>query len=75
MNTKKEFYNRLVNLHSEIDLLTQDLKAIKEEFEEALPDESYADVNKVAKLDATNKLGDAVFKAEHFVEVVEELKG
>lgn len=71
---KKEFYGRLVNIHREIDLLTQDIKQIQEEFEEKLPEEKFSEVNRVAKLDATQKLGDAVFKAERFVEVVEELK-
>lgn len=71
---KKEFYGRLVNIHREIDLLTQDIKQVQEEFEEKLPEEKFSEVNRVAKLDATQKLGDAVFKAERFVEVVEELK-
>lgn len=73
--TKRKFYERLVNLHHEVNVLNQDLKALKEEFEEALPDEKFPDLNRVAKLDATNKLGDAVYKAELFIETAEEMKG
>lgn len=71
----KEFYNRLVNVHSEIAMLQDDIKQIKEEFEEKLPEENFADVNKVAKLDATQKLGQAVDKAEVFIETAGALKG
>jgi regulator of replication initiation timing len=74
-NTKKEYFDRLVNLHNEIDTLNQDIKQIKEDFEENLPEENFAEVNRVAKLEATQKLGQAVAKAEQFIEVVDELKG
>lgn len=74
-STKKDFYDRLVNLHNEIDMLNQDIKLLKEEFEDALPEEDFAEVNRVAKLDAQQKLGQAVGKAESFIEAVEELKG
>lgn len=75
MQTEKEFYQRLVSVHAEIALLTEDLKQIKEEFEEALPEVAFAPVSNIAKLDAQQKLGKAVDKAEKFIEKVDELKG
>lgn len=69
----KEMYNRLVNLHSEIDLLQQDLKAMKEEVEEALPKVSFTDLSAAAKLKAQNKLGEKVSKLNSFLELVESV--
>ena len=75
MNLTKtqEYLGRLVNLHSEIETLNQDLKQIKEEIEEELPDVKFADLNKVAKLKATQKLGETIVKYNEFVDLADSL--
>ena len=75
MNLTKtqEYLGRLVNLHSEVETLNQDLKQIKEEIEEELPDVKFADLNKVAKLKATQKLGETIVKYNEFVDLADSL--
>lgn len=75
MNLTKtqEYLSRLVNLHSEIETLNQDLKQIKEEIEEELPDVKWNDLNKVAKLKATQKLGETIVKYNEFVDLADSL--
>lgn len=75
MNLTKtqEYLARLVNLHSEIETLNQDLKQIKEEIEEELPEVKFADLNKVAKLKATQKLGETIVKYNEFVDLADSL--
>jgi len=75
MNLTKtqEYLGRLVNLHSEIETLNQDLKQIKEEIEEELPDVKWNDLNKVAKLKATQKLGETIVKYNEFVDLADSL--
>ena len=75
MNLTKtqEYLGRLVNLHSEIETLNQDLKQIKEEIEEELPDVKFADLNKVAKLKATQKLGETIVKYNEFISLSDDL--
>ena len=75
MNLTKtqEYLGRLVNLHAEIETLNQDLKQIKEEIEEELPDVKFADLNKVAKLKATQKLGETIVKYNEFVDLADSL--
>ena len=75
MNLTKtqEYLGRLVNLHSEIETLNQDLKQIKEEIEEELPDVSFADLSKMAKLAVTDKLGVTLDKMEKFTSLVDDL--
>jgi len=75
MNLTKtqEYLGRLVNLHSEIETLNQDLKQIKEEIEEELQDVKFADLNKVAKLKATQKLGETIVKYNEFVDLADSL--
>lgn len=75
MNLTKtqEYLGRLVNLHSEIETLNQDLKQIKEEIEEELPEVKWNDLNKVAKLKATQKLGETIVKYNEFVDLADSL--
>ena len=75
MNLTKtqEYLSRLVNLHSEIETLNQDLKQIKEEIEEELPEVKWNDLNKVAKLKATQKLGETIVKYNEFVDLADSL--
>ena len=69
----KEYFERLKNIHNEIETLNQDLKQIKEEIEEELPDVKFADLNKVAKLKATQKLGETIVKYNEFVDLADSL--
>ena len=75
MNLTKtqEYLGRLVNLHSEIETLNQDLKQIKEEIEEELPDVKWNNLNKLAKLKSQQKLGETMLKMAEFSELVESL--
>ena len=75
MNLTKtqEYLSRLVNIHSEIETLNQDLKQIKEEIEEEIPEVKWKDLNKVAKLKATQKLGETIVKYNEFVDLADSL--
>lgn len=69
----KEVFNRLVALHGEIEILQQDIKQIKEECDESFPDVKFTDLSSLAKLKATQKLGDKVHKINEFLELNEIL--
>lgn len=75
MSNIKEVFNRLVALHGEISILQEDIKTIKEEFEESDTDVSFTDLNSLAKLKATNKLGSKVHKLNEFLELNDQLNG
>lgn len=67
----KEILERLVSIHQEIDTLNEEIKDIKEVVDEELEEVKFADLNKIAKLRATSKLGETVTKMENFVELVD----
>lgn len=69
----KEVFERLVNLHHEINTLNEDVKAVKEECSETLPDVVFADLNSLAKLKATQKLGEKVSKVNEWLDLAETL--
>lgn len=67
----KEILNRLVNIHQEIDTLNEEIKDIKNVVDEELEGVKFADLNKIAKLKATSKLGETVSKMNEFLELEE----
>lgn len=71
----KDYFNRLVNIHTEIDTLTQDLGQLKEEVQEKLPDVNFTDLSRAAKLQAQQKLGQTVDKMNSFVDLAEAVTG
>lgn len=69
----KETFGRLVSLHNEILTLQEDIKAIKEECEETLPDVVFTDLSAQAKLKAQQKLGEKVSKVTEWLDLAESL--
>lgn len=65
----KEILEQLVRIHSEKNLLDEELKDIKEILEQELDGVSYADLNKIASLKAKQKLGETVSKLNTFLEL------
>lgn len=72
--TQKIVFDRLVALYGEVATLEQDIALVVEEAKDVLGDEiDLAQVKKIAKLVATEKLGGAVEKTNAFLAAVEEL--
>ena len=69
--TQKELFSRFVNTYIEIDTLNDDVKQLSEEVKEHYSDLDLANMKKVAKLKAAQKVGDGVAKANEFLEAVE----
>ena len=69
----KQLLERIVSIHQEIDTLNEELKDIKIVVEEELPEVKWNNLNKVAKLKATQKLGETMLKMAEFSELVESL--
>lgn len=65
----KEILEQLVRIHSEKNLLDEELKDIKEVVEQELDGVSYSDLNKIASLKAKQKLGETVSKLNTFLEL------
>lgn len=75
LTLSKEYLERLVNIHTEKLTLDEDLKALKEEIEEKIPELNFTSLNKIASLKAKQKLGDTVSKMEEFKDLVDALNG
>lgn len=73
--TQKEFKARFVQLFREIDVLTEDVNQLKEDMKADHPEADIANIVKMAKLEATQKLGEALAKAEKFANLVDEMQG
>ena len=71
----KEILEQLVRIHSEKNLLDEELKDIKEAVEQELDGVSYSDLNKIASLKAKQKLGETISKYNDFVDLSEALHG
>ena len=69
----KEYFERLKNLHNEIHTLNLDLSALQDEMKDEIPDVSFADLSKMAKLAVTDKLGVTLDKMEKFTSLVDDL--
>ena len=72
--TPKKVLTDLVAVYREINLLTQDAKSIMEEAKEILPEDTdFSGIDKLAKLMAKEKDGEAVVKMQAFITLAEEL--
>ena len=69
----KQLLERIISIHQEIDTLNEELKDIKIVVDEELPEVKWNNLNKVAKLKATQKLGETMLKMAEFSELVESL--
>jgi len=75
MTTKKEFYDRFVNLFTEQLTIGEDIKALTEEAEGELEKEDVVMMKAVAKLHATGKIGQAYEKSEKMIQAIDEFAG
>lgn len=71
--TVKEYEQRFINLFTEIDLLNEDVAQLKEDLKNDHAEADLANIVKVAKLKAQQKLGEVLEKQKAFNAVVEEL--
>ena len=69
----KEILEQLVRIHSEKNLLDEELKDIKEVVEQELDGVSYSDLNKIAALKAKQKLGETISKMQDFTDLADAL--
>lgn len=71
--TNKELFDKLVPIYTEIALLEEDAKALKEEADES--DLKFSAVAALAKAKARDKLGTVESKAQDTLDLIEELQG
>ena len=69
----KEILEQLVRIHSEKNLLDEELKDIKEVVEQELTEVKFADLNKIASLKAKQKLGETISKYNSFISLSDDL--
>ena len=69
----KEILEQLVRIHSEKNLLDEELKDIKEVVEQELTEVKFADLNKIASLKAKQKLGETISKMNEFTDLADAL--
>jgi len=69
----KEILEQLVRIHSEKNLLDEELKDIKEVVEQELTEVKFADLNKIASLKAKQKLGETISKMQDFTDLADAL--
>ena len=69
----KQILEQLVRIHSEKNLLDEELKDIKEVVDEELTEVKFADLNKIASLKAKQKLGETISKMNDFTDLADAL--
>ena len=69
----KQILEQLVRIHSEKNLLDEELKDIKEVVDEELTEVKFADLNKIASLKAKQKLGETISKMNEFTDLADAL--
>ena len=69
----KQILEQLVRIHSEKNLLDEELKDIKEVVDEELTEVKFADLNKIASLKAKQKLGETISKMNEFISLSDDL--
>ena len=69
----KQILEQLVRIHSEKNLLDEELKDIKEVVDEELTEVKFANLNKIAALKAKQKLGDTISKMNEFTDLADAL--
>ena len=69
--TQKEYFNNFLSLYTEITTLNEDIKQLSESFKEDYAEADLANLKKVSKLKAEQKVGDKVEEVNKFIEAVE----
>ena len=69
--TQKEYFNNFLSLYTEIATLNEDIKQLSESFKEDYAEADLANLKKVSKLKAEQKVGDKVEEVNKFIEAVE----
>ena len=69
--TQKEYFNNFLSLYTEIVTLNEDIKQLSESFKEDYAEADLANLKKVSKLKAEQKVGDKVEEVNKFIEAVE----
>ena len=69
--TQKEYFNSFLSLYTEIATLNEDIKQLSESFKEDYAEADLANLKKVSKLKAEQKVGDKVEEVNKFIEAVE----
>ena len=69
--TQKEYFNNFLTLYTEIATLNEDIKQLSESFKEDYAEADLANLKKVSKLKAEQKVGDKVEEVNKFIEAVE----
>ena len=62
--TQKEYFNNFLSLYTEIVTLNEDIKQLSESFKEDYAEADLANLKKVSKLKAEQKVGDKVDLAD-----------
>ena len=69
--TQKQYFNNFLSLYTEIATLNEDIKQLSESFKEDYAEADLANLKKVSKLKAEQKVGDKVEEVNKFIEAVE----
>ena len=69
--TQPEYFNNFLSLYTEIATLNEDIKQLSESFKEDYAEADLANLKKVSKLKAEQKVGDKVEEVNKFIEAVE----
>ena len=69
--TQKEYFNNFLSLYTEIVTLNEDIKQLSESFKDDYAEADLANLKKVSKLKAEQKVGDKVEEVNKFIEAVE----
>lgn len=69
--TQQEYFNNFVNIYTELATLNEDIKQLSEEFKKYYVNVDLANLKKVSKIKAEQKLGESVERVNAFLEAVE----
>lgn len=69
--TQQEYFNNFVNIYTELAKLNEDIKQLSEEFKKYYVNVDLANLKKVSKIKAEQKLGESVERVNAFLEAVE----
>lgn len=72
-NKQTEYFNRFVNLFTEIETLTEDVKQLSEEVKESGVDIDLPKLKTLAKLKAQQKLSETLVKYDALAALADEL--
>ena len=69
--TQQQYFDNFVALYGELSTINEDIKQLSESYKEDYADGDLANLKKVSKLVAEQKLGEALDKLESFKEAVD----